>query len=66
MKVKIDGELCTGHGRCNVVAADFYPLDDNGYNAGRGKTVAVPAALEAEARRGARSCPERAITIIED
>ena len=31
MKVKIDGELCSGHGRCWVVAKEFYKLDDNGY-----------------------------------
>jgi ferredoxin len=66
MKAKIDGELCTGHGRCCAVAPDFYRLDDNGYNADRGKTMDVPAALQAAARLGAARCPERAIRIIED
>ena len=66
MKAKIDGELCTGHGRCCAVAPDFYRLDDNGYNADRGKTIEVPAALQAAARLGAARCPERAIRIIED
>jgi ferredoxin len=66
MKVKIDGELCTGHGRCWVVAKEFYTLDDNGYNAERGKTLNVPPALAAAARLGASKCPERAITIIEE
>lgn len=66
MKVKIDAELCTGHGRCWVVAKEFYQLDDNGYNAERGKTLDVPTRLEAAARLGADKCPERAITIIED
>jgi ferredoxin len=66
MKVKIDGELCSGHGRCWVVAKEFYKLDDNGYNAERGKTVSVPAGLEKAARLGAEKCPERAITIIEE
>ena len=66
MKIKIDGELCTGHGRCWVVAKEFYQLDDNGYNADRGKTLSVPAGLEATARLGAGKCPERAITIIEE
>jgi ferredoxin len=66
MKAKIDGELCTGHGRCCAVAPDFYRLDDNGYNADRGKTIDVPAALQAAARLGAARCPERAIRIIED
>lgn len=66
MKVKIDGGLCTGHGRCWVVAPTFYTLDDSGYNACRGQTVEVPVGLEAAARLGAEKCPERAITIIED
>ena len=66
MKAKIDGELCTGHGRCCAVAPEFYQLDDNGYNANRGKTVDVPAGLQAAARLGAARCPERAIRIIEE
>ncbi len=66
MKAKIDGELCTGHGRCCAVSAEFYRLDDNGYNADRGKTLEVPAGMQAAARLGARKCPERAITILED
>jgi ferredoxin len=66
MKVKIDGELCTGHGRCSVVAPQFYRLDDNGYNADRGKTLDVAPELETAARFGAKKCPERAIRIIED
>ena len=65
MKAKIDGELCTGHGRCAAVAPEFYSLDDNGYNAQRGKTLEVPAAMAAAAHLGAARCPERAITIIE-
>jgi len=66
MKIRIDGELCSGHGRCWVVAKEFYKLDDNGYNADRGKTKDVPAALQAAARLGAARCPERAIRIIEE
>jgi len=66
MKVKIDADLCTGHGRCCVVAPEFYKLDDNGYNADRGKTLDVPAGLETAARLGARKCPERAIAMIEN
>ena len=45
---------------------EFYKLDDNGYNAERGKTLGVPAGLEAAARLGAGKCPERAITIVEE
>jgi len=65
VKVKIDENLCSGHGRCWVTAKEFYKLDANGYNAERGQLVPVPKELEAAARLGARKCPERAITIIE-
>lgn len=66
MKAIIDGELCTGHGRCEAMAASVYPLDDNGYNAERGKTIIIKAGSESAARLGAEGCPERAITIVED
>lgn len=66
MRVKIDQELCTGHGRCQVLAGRVYKLDSNGYNIDRGKTLEIPTGLEAEAREGAKLCPERAITILAD
>lgn len=65
MKVKIDGALCTGNGRCWEYAKDVYELDDNGYNLNRGKTVDVAAGREDAARLGARNCPEQAIEVIE-
>lgn len=64
MQVKIDATLCSGHGRCAKLAPDVYKLDDNGYNVDRGKTLEIPPALEASARKGAKLCPERAITVI--
>jgi ferredoxin len=65
MQVKIDAALCSGHGRCAKLAPTVYKLDDNGYNADRGRTLDIPPAQEAAARKGAKLCPERAITIIE-
>lgn len=66
MKVTIDAELCTGHGRCWTHAPDVYTLDDDGYNAERGATIDVPPGQEEAARLGARMCPERAITVLEE
>ena len=66
MKVIIDPELCTGHNRCSSVAPDIYTLDSDGYNAQTGVPLDVPAGREEAARLGARMCPERAITILED
>lgn len=66
MKMKIDEELCTGHGRCAHYAPAVFRLDDVGYNADVGKTIEVPAGEEKNAKLGMKSCPERAITIVED
>jgi ferredoxin len=63
MKIAVDHEACTGHGRCYTLAAELYECDDDGYCAT--DELEVPVELEAEARRGAAACPERAITIIE-
>ena len=66
MKAKIDDKLCTGHGRCFVLAPEVYELDDDGYNAQRGGVIDVNPAHADAARFGAENCPEAAITLIED
>ena len=65
MRVRIDGENCTGHGRCAKYAPNVYRLDDDGYNIDRGSEIEVPVGEEDKAKLGARACPERAITIVE-
>jgi ferredoxin len=62
MHVTVDKNKCSGHGRCNVDGPDVYPLDDLGYVALDGP-VEVAAHLADQARDGAASCPERAITV---
>ena len=64
MKVRIDKDVCTGHGRCYTVASEVFDADDDGY----GVVIAedVPADLEAKARLGASTCPEGAITLVEE
>jgi ferredoxin len=64
MKIKIDQRSCQGHARCNAVAGDLYKLNDQGYIASEG--FDVPPGMESLARRGARACPERAISALED
>jgi ferredoxin len=66
VKVEIDEILCSGHGRCYMLAKDVYRLDDNGYNADRGLVIEVPEAREAGAMLGVRNCPEAAITVLDD
>lgn len=66
MKVRIDGELCTGHGRCAHYGPEVYRLDDSGYNLDCGKSLNVQPGLERQATLGMKSCPERAILPVED
>lgn len=66
MRVKIDGEHCTGHGRCAKYAPNVFKLDDDGYNVDRGSVIDVPAGEEENARRGIKSCPEQAIVLVEE
>jgi len=64
--MKIDGDLCSGHGRCAKYAPNVFRLDDDGYNADRGSIIEVPAGEEQDAELGMKSCPERAIVQVED
>jgi ferredoxin len=61
MRITVDHDICSGHGRCAAVAPDVYTLDDAGFCAVT--TLDVEPELAAAARTGANNCPERAITI---
>ena len=63
MNVRVDDNLCVGHGRCYALAPDVFGADDFGHCV---ILVADPeGALVEQARLGAENCPERAITIDE-
>jgi ferredoxin len=64
MKVRIDKAACAGNARCAAVSEILFPLDADGYI--DVTEVDVPPDMETLARRGARACPERVITVIED
>jgi ferredoxin len=64
MKVRINKAACVGNARCAAVSEILFPLDEDGYI--DVTEVDVPPDMETLARRGARACPERVITIIED
>lgn len=63
MKIRIDHDACTGHGRCYTLAPALFTADDEG----NGQVIdeLVPPEREADARRAVGSCPERAV-LIED
>jgi ferredoxin len=61
MKIKVDGVLCTGHGRCWALAPKVFEPDDEGLNAQAGQVVEVSAEREDEARQAILGCPEGAL-----
>ena len=65
IKLTVDAELCTGHGRCYTVAPDLLTYDEEGFVTVRGQTIEIPAGQEAAARDAEMACPESAITITE-
>ena len=65
MRMKVDGALCSGPGRCWKYAPDVFVLDDQGFNVAVGGEVDVPAGAEKAAEMGMKACPERAISIVD-
>jgi len=63
VKVVIDKQLCTGHGRCYTVAPDVFECDDDGY--GVVAQDETPDNLADAAQIAGENCPERAISIVE-
>jgi ferredoxin len=61
VKIQIDRSICQGHALCAATAPDLFTLDDDGYS--NVDQLEVPEGMEDLARRGAQSCPERAIQI---
>ena len=61
MKVKVDLNLCVGHGRCYALAPDVFGADDYGHCELLVEDVEGP--LADQARLGVENCPERAISL---
>ena len=63
MKLTIDRDRCTGHGRCYTLVPELFECDDDGYGV---VTVAeVTDELAERARIGVVNCPEDAIALEE-
>ena len=64
MKVRVDSDLCVGHGRCYELAPEVFQEDD------RGRCVIeperVPPELADRAWLGEANCPEHAIHVDPD
>jgi ferredoxin len=66
--VKVDLDLCQGHGKCYVAAPGFFEVGDD---FGRAKFVGDPidpsdAARIELAERAIRGCPESALSFMTD
>lgn len=62
-RIRIDNDICTGHGRCYMLAPDLFETDDSGY--GVVTRSDVPDELLDQAESARQNCPERAIFIDE-
>lgn len=64
LRIELDPAVCTGHGRCYVLAPEVFAADDAG-NGTVLKGLAETAEERAAATTGWQNCPEGAITLIE-
>jgi ferredoxin len=61
MRIRLDTELCQGHGRCYTLAPDLFDSDDVGHCVLL--VDEVPAGHEEDARSGVENCPEHALAL---
>jgi ferredoxin len=64
LKLAVDLERCTGHGRCYALAPHVFDADDHGHCVLL--AVEVPPAHQREARAAVLNCPEDALAITEE
>jgi ferredoxin len=62
MRVVIDGDRCTGHGRCYSLAPELFEDDEYGFGKPIGSGDLAEARVPA-AERAVRACPEGAIRV---
>ncbi|CAM2745411.1 ferredoxin [Skermania piniformis] len=65
MKVHVDHERCQGHTLCAMTAPQAFELSDIDGHASP-VTEQVPVEQEADVREAVQSCPERAISLVEE
>lgn len=61
MKLKVNADLCQGHGRCYALAPELFDLDENG-NA-QAKDVEIDETNKERANLARLNCPEGAISL---
>jgi ferredoxin len=66
VKLYVDAEQCTGHGRCYKLAPELLSPDEEGFVSIRGEAIDVPADQAEFAEEAEGTCPEGAISLLED
>jgi ferredoxin len=66
VRVVIDDDVCSGHGRCYVMSPTLFTDDDRGYGQVIGDGTLVDGDSRAAAERAVGGCPEHAISIVDD
>jgi ferredoxin len=62
VKVTIDANRCSGHGRCYVTAPELFTDDDMGRGQVIGNGAVGPDQVDA-AEQAVASCPEQAVVL---
>jgi ferredoxin len=65
VKLRINSDICQGHGRCYDLAPELFGDDDEGYGKVLGDGHVTPE-QQHDARKTVANCPERAIELIEE
>lgn len=60
-KVSIDSAKCQGHGRCELIAPEYFEVGDDGYADLLREGVAEDDLVDV--REAVESCPESAISL---
>ena len=63
MKIRVNRQRCEGHGQCNLVSDELFPLDDEGYSSIAEEGRDVPAGDKDVAEEGVYNCPARALAL---
>jgi len=66
MKVAVDRSTCVGHAQCSAICPSVFGSDELGYAVLVTADGVVPAGDEGDARLAVDSCPERALSLVED
>jgi ferredoxin len=67
MKIEVVEGMCSGHGRCWTLAPDVFDMDDVGaVLADEDGIIRVAEGQEANAMKGVRTCPEKALVVLDD